>query len=35
MWCSEMLYGRRFSLKMKGAVYMSYAMSAILYGIEA
>ena len=33
--CSELLYGRRFSIKLKGAVYGSYVMPAILYGREA
>ena len=30
-----MLYGRRFPLKLKGAVYKSYARPVILYGSEA
>ena len=30
-----MLYGRRFPLRLKGAVYWSYVRSAILYGSEA
>ena len=33
--CDELLYGRRFPLKMKGAVYESYVGPAILYGSEA
>ena len=32
--CSELLYGRRFPLMLKGAVYASYARPAILYGSE-
>ena len=32
--CGEVLYGRRFSLKIKGRVYQSYVRSAILYGSE-
>ena len=32
--CSELLYGRRFSLTMYGAVYRSYVGPAILYGSE-
>ena len=31
----ELLYGRRFPLKLKGAVYMSYVRPAMLYGSEA
>ena len=31
----ELLYGRRFPLKLKGAVYMNYVGLAILYGSEA
>ena len=31
MVCGELLYGRRFSLRLKGAVYKSY----VLYGSEA
>ena len=30
-----MLYGRRFPLRLKGAVYLSYVRSAILHGSEA
>ena len=30
--CSELLYGRRFHLRLKGAVYKSYIRPAILYG---
>ena len=33
--CSEILKGRRFSLKMKGKVYKSCVRSAMLYGSEA
>ena len=33
--CSELLYGRRFPLRLKGAVYESYVWPAILYGSEA
>ena len=33
--CSELLYGRRFPLKLKWAVYRSYVKPAILYGSEA
>ena len=33
--CGELLYGRRFPLKLKGAVYNSYIRPAILYGSEA
>ena len=33
--CSELLYGWRFPLKLKEAVYMSYLRLAILYGNEA
>ena len=33
--CSELLYGRIFSLMLKGAVYRSYARPAILHGREA
>ena len=35
MECSELLYGRRFPLELKGAVYRSYVRPAILYGSEA
>ena len=31
----ELLYGRRFPLMLKGAVYESYVRPAILYGSEA
>ena len=31
--CGELLYGRRFPLKLKGAVYESCVWPAILYGI--
>ena len=30
--CSELLYGRRFFLKLKGAVHRCYLSPAILYG---
>ena len=33
--CSELLYSRRFSLMLKGTVYMSYVRLTILYGSEA
>ena len=33
--CSELLYGRRFPLWLKGSVYKSYARSAMLHGSEA
>ena len=33
--CSELPLGRRFSLKLKGAVYKSYAKPIILCGIQA
>ena len=33
--CSEILKGRRFSLKTKGKVYKSCVRSAMLYGSEA
>ena len=33
--CSELLYGRRFPLKQKGAVHRSYVRLAILHGSEA
>ena len=33
--CGELLYGRRYPLLMKGAVYKSYIRPAILYGSEA
>ena len=32
--CSELLYDRRYSLKLKGAVYKSYVRPAILNGSE-
>ena len=35
MECSELLYGSRFSLRLKGAVYESYVGRAMLYGSEA
>ena len=33
--CDELLYGRRFPLKLKEAVYRSYVRPAKLYGSEA
>ena len=33
--CEEFLYGRKFSLKMKGRIYQSYVRSAMLYGSES
>ena len=30
-----MLYGRRFSLKLKGAIHKGYVIPAILHGSEA
>ena len=33
--CGELLYGRRFAPRMKGAVYESYARPAVLYGSGA
>ena len=33
--CGVLLYGRRFPLRQKGAVYESYVRPAILYGGEA
>ena len=33
--CGELLFGRRFPLRLKGAVYKSYVKPAILYGSEA
>ena len=33
--CGELLYGRRFPLKLKGAVYMSYVGPAKLCGSDA
>ena len=33
--CRELLYGRRFPMKLKTAVYGSYVRPAILYGSEA
>ena len=33
--CCELLYGRRFPLRRKGAVHRSYVKSAILYRSEA
>ena len=33
--CIELLYGRRFPQKLKGAAYKNYVRPAILYGSEA
>ena len=33
--CGELLYGRRFPLRLKGAVHNSYVRPAIPYGSEA
>ena len=33
--CGELLYGMRFPLRLKGAVYKNYVAPAILYGSEA
>ena len=33
--CGELLHGRRFPLRQKGAIYKSYVMPAILHGGEA
>ena len=33
--CGDLLYGRRFPLKLKGAVHKSYVRPAILYGSKA
>ena len=35
MECCELLYGRRFPLMLKGAVYESYVRPSILYECEA
>ena len=35
MECGELLYNRKFSLRVKGAVYESYVRPAILYESEA
>ena len=35
MECGELLYGGRFHLRLKWAVYGSYVSPAILYGSEA
>ena len=32
--CGEILFGKRFSLRMKGKIYKSYIRSAMLYGRE-
>ena len=33
--CGELLHGRRFPLKTKGAAYKSYVKPAVLHGCEA
>ena len=33
--CGELLYGKRFPLRLKAAVYESYIRPAILHGSEA
>ena len=33
--CSELLYSRRFPLRLKGAFYKTYVRPAVLYGSEA
>ena len=33
--CGKLLYGRRFPLELKGAVYWSYVRQAILHESEA
>ena len=33
--CGDLLYGRRFRLRLKGAVYGSHVWPAMLYGSEA
>ena len=33
--CGELLHGRKFTLRLKGAVYRSYMSLAMLYGSEA
>ena len=33
--CGELLYGRRFPLRLKGAVYKRYIGPAMLYGSDA
>ena len=33
--CRELLYGRRFPLRLKGAVYQSYVKPPIVYDSEA
>ena len=35
MECGELLYGRRFPLRLKGAHCKSYVVSAMLHGSEA
>ena len=35
MECSELLYGRRFSLRLIGAVYVRYVSPAILHRSKA
>ena len=34
MECGELLFGRRFLLRLKGAVYERYVRPAMLYGSE-
>ena len=33
--CGELMYGKRLPLRLKGAVYKSFASPAIVYGSEA
>ena len=33
--CGELIFGRRFPFRQKGAVYESYVRPAILYGSNA
>ena len=33
--CGELLYGRKFPLKLRGAVYKYYVRTSVLYGSEA
>ena len=35
MECGELLYSKRFALRLKGVVYKNYVRPAILYGSEA
>ena len=32
--CGELVYGRRFPLRLKGAVYKSYIRTALLHGVK-